>query len=91
MPYEGTIQTSMSSPGLEPRPNGTAASFANHYTGRVTKDRQPMTTRTQPISPSNASETTPKITPPCHILPTNQETLSHKSPSIPGLNNQQLK
>ncbi|GFX21201.1 uncharacterized protein TNCV_4367801 [Trichonephila clavipes] len=33
---EGTIhlQTSMSSPGLEPSPNGTAVSVANHYTER---------------------------------------------------------
>ncbi|GFX80110.1 hypothetical protein TNCV_2107561 [Trichonephila clavipes] len=32
---EGTIhlQTSMSSPGFEPRPNGTAVSVANHCTG----------------------------------------------------------
>ncbi|GFT68926.1 hypothetical protein TNCV_1804551 [Trichonephila clavipes] len=31
---EGTthLQTSMSSPGLEPRPNGTAVSVTNHYT-----------------------------------------------------------
>ncbi|GFU68563.1 uncharacterized protein TNCV_3064871 [Trichonephila clavipes] len=35
---EGTIhlQTSMSSLGFEPSPNGTAVSVANHYTGWVT-------------------------------------------------------
>ncbi|GFX23817.1 uncharacterized protein TNCV_1788481 [Trichonephila clavipes] len=35
---EGTmhLQTSMSSPGFEPSPNGTAVSVANHYTGWVT-------------------------------------------------------
>ncbi|GFS64325.1 hypothetical protein TNCV_3955261 [Trichonephila clavipes] len=35
---EGTIhlQTSMSSPGFEPSPNGTAVSIANHYTGWAT-------------------------------------------------------
>ncbi|GFU88690.1 hypothetical protein TNCV_4443671 [Trichonephila clavipes] len=27
------LQTSMPSPGFEPSPNGTAVSFANHYTG----------------------------------------------------------
>ncbi|GFX89031.1 hypothetical protein TNCV_2853311 [Trichonephila clavipes] len=27
------LQTSMSSPGFKPRPNGTAVSVANHYTG----------------------------------------------------------
>ncbi|GFU11456.1 hypothetical protein TNCV_1983651 [Trichonephila clavipes] len=35
-PYrKGTVhlQTSMSSPGFEPRPYGTAVSVANHYTG----------------------------------------------------------
>ncbi|GFY34191.1 hypothetical protein TNCV_2504941 [Trichonephila clavipes] len=34
---EGTIhlQTSMSSPGFEPRPYGTAVSVTNHYTGWV--------------------------------------------------------
>ncbi|GFU54716.1 hypothetical protein TNCV_1037631 [Trichonephila clavipes] len=33
--HEGTIhvETYMSSPGFEPRPNGTAVSVANHYTG----------------------------------------------------------
>ncbi|GFX19295.1 hypothetical protein TNCV_3014341 [Trichonephila clavipes] len=32
---KGTIhlQTSMPSPGFEPKPNGTAASVTNHYTG----------------------------------------------------------
>ncbi|GFW19945.1 hypothetical protein TNCV_866511 [Trichonephila clavipes] len=30
------LQTSMSSPGFEPRPNGTAVSVANHYTGWTT-------------------------------------------------------
>ncbi|GFX97450.1 hypothetical protein TNCV_2840101 [Trichonephila clavipes] len=36
---EGTIhlQTSVSSPGFEPRPNGTEVSVANHYTGWVTE------------------------------------------------------
>ncbi|GFU08724.1 transmembrane protein KIAA1109 [Trichonephila clavipes] len=36
---KGTIhlQTSMSSPGFEPSPNGTAVSVANHYTGWATK------------------------------------------------------
>ncbi|GFU83451.1 hypothetical protein TNCV_1346361 [Trichonephila clavipes] len=35
---EGTIhlETSMSSPGFEPRPKGTAVSVANHCTGWVT-------------------------------------------------------
>ncbi|GFU26086.1 hypothetical protein TNCV_5105441 [Trichonephila clavipes] len=35
---EGTIhlQASMSPPGFEPRPNGTAVSVANHYTGWAT-------------------------------------------------------
>ncbi|GFT01676.1 hypothetical protein TNCV_4205051 [Trichonephila clavipes] len=35
---EGTIhlQTSMSSPGFETSPNGTAVSVANHYTGWAT-------------------------------------------------------
>ncbi|GFV74520.1 hypothetical protein TNCV_5129621 [Trichonephila clavipes] len=39
---EGTIhdtihlQTSMSSPGFKPSPNGTAVSVANHYTGWAT-------------------------------------------------------
>ncbi|GFW12339.1 hypothetical protein TNCV_815941 [Trichonephila clavipes] len=30
------LQTSISSPGFEPRPNGTAVSAANHYTGWAT-------------------------------------------------------
>ncbi|GFX58028.1 hypothetical protein TNCV_4047861 [Trichonephila clavipes] len=36
--HEGTIhlQTSMSSPGFEPRLNDTAVSVANHYTGWTT-------------------------------------------------------
>ncbi|GFW83060.1 hypothetical protein TNCV_4604871 [Trichonephila clavipes] len=39
---EGTIhlQTSMSSPGFEPSPNGTAVSVANHYTGWETTSRR---------------------------------------------------
>ncbi|GFW59366.1 HTH_Tnp_Tc3_2 domain-containing protein [Trichonephila clavipes] len=39
--HEGTIhlQTSMSSPGFEPSPNGTAFSVANHYTGWATLSR----------------------------------------------------
>ncbi|GFT59299.1 hypothetical protein TNCV_3892291 [Trichonephila clavipes] len=32
------LQTSMSSPGFEPRPNSTAVRIANHYTGWVTVD-----------------------------------------------------
>ncbi|GFX51826.1 hypothetical protein TNCV_5015281 [Trichonephila clavipes] len=34
---------------------------------------------------SYASETVPITTPPCHILPTNQETPIHKGPSTTGL------
>ncbi|GFX47045.1 hypothetical protein TNCV_316671 [Trichonephila clavipes] len=33
---------------------------------------------------SDASETAPMTTPTCHILPTNQETLSHKVSSTSG-------
>ncbi|GFX08998.1 hypothetical protein TNCV_4165771 [Trichonephila clavipes] len=33
------LQTSMSAPGFEPRPNGTAVSVTNHYTGWATIDR----------------------------------------------------
>ncbi|GFS61213.1 hypothetical protein TNCV_3104721 [Trichonephila clavipes] len=37
--HQGTIhsQTSMSSPGFEPRPYGTAVRVANHYTGWATE------------------------------------------------------
>ncbi|GFV88734.1 hypothetical protein TNCV_3354861 [Trichonephila clavipes] len=38
-PCPEQLQTSMSSPGFEPRPNGSAVSVANHYTGWVTKVR----------------------------------------------------
>ncbi|GFX74917.1 hypothetical protein TNCV_1844891 [Trichonephila clavipes] len=43
------------------------------------QDYQPTSTFFPP--PSDASETALKTTPPCYILPTNQETLSHKDPS----------
>ncbi|GFV65518.1 hypothetical protein TNCV_1737551 [Trichonephila clavipes] len=40
----GTIhlQTTMSSPGFEPSPYGTAVSVANHYTGWATGPQVPM-------------------------------------------------
>ncbi|GFS97310.1 hypothetical protein TNCV_1824711 [Trichonephila clavipes] len=48
------------------------------------QDYQPTATCFPPTS--EASETAPKTTPPCHILLTNKETLSHKGPSTSGHN-----
>ncbi|GFX33252.1 hypothetical protein TNCV_1796251 [Trichonephila clavipes] len=48
------------------------------------QDYQPTATRFPPTS--DAFEAAPKTKPPCHILLTNQETLSHKGTSTSGHN-----
>ncbi|GFX37605.1 hypothetical protein TNCV_3201281 [Trichonephila clavipes] len=70
--------------GGSPRPIHGRQSSRVASSANGNQDAPPSATFFPPTS--DASETAPKTTPPCYILPTNQETLSHKGPSTSGQN-----